>query len=588
MAQPTAYNRAASFSNIQALAPADPLPGATVDTELNNIKRTLDEVLANLELIQRDDGELASESVGYDQLSTELSAGINRWETWVTATAYAVGDTVFNGSAVYRCATAHTSSTFATDLGAAKWTLIIDLAALTLAAATNIANTPAGNIAATTVQAAINELDSEKAAASHTHPSSAITDGTAAGRAMFTAANIAAQKALLELGDLAFLDTIPVTNIAAELALTGIIAPAALAASVNDWTPTGIATASTVRASASSSNVNITGMSAAAADGTLRVLENIGGTYPLTLLPDNAGSAAANRFAIPRPLILQPNTGVICKYDLDETTPRWRLLQSLSAQPPAGVCKNLRVYNVATPFGDSAPSAPSTEVKISADAISLEDTNGEVYLARSVSLTASSGSVGANALDAGTVANSTWYSTWVIFNPTTNTIASLLSTSATAPTMPSGYTFKARVGWRRTNGSALFERILQIGRRAQYVVGASVTTALKTVVSGSTGDVAAPTYSAASVAAIVPATASEIALVMQQNFGTTAMAAPNASYGAASSTTNPAMVANQWSANTNSGVHNTSFTMMLESTSVYYASNSSGNSLFCSGWTDNF
>jgi hypothetical protein len=43
-------------------------------------------------------------------------------------------------------------------------------------AATAISNTPAGNISATTVQAAINELDTEKAAASHTHTASQITD----------------------------------------------------------------------------------------------------------------------------------------------------------------------------------------------------------------------------------------------------------------------------------------------------------------------------------------------------------------------------------------------------------------------------
>ncbi len=39
-----------------------------------------------------------------------------------------------------------------------------------------ITNTPAGNIAATTVQAALNELDSEKSAVGHTHASTAITD----------------------------------------------------------------------------------------------------------------------------------------------------------------------------------------------------------------------------------------------------------------------------------------------------------------------------------------------------------------------------------------------------------------------------
>lgn len=42
-------------------------------------------------------------------------------------------------------------------------------------AATAIANTPAGSIAATTVQAAINELNAEKAAASHSHAQSDVT-----------------------------------------------------------------------------------------------------------------------------------------------------------------------------------------------------------------------------------------------------------------------------------------------------------------------------------------------------------------------------------------------------------------------------
>ena len=42
--------------------------------------------------------------------------------------------------------------------------------------ATTVPNTPAGNIAATTVQAAINELDTEKAAVSHTHAQSDVTN----------------------------------------------------------------------------------------------------------------------------------------------------------------------------------------------------------------------------------------------------------------------------------------------------------------------------------------------------------------------------------------------------------------------------
>lgn len=63
--------------------------------------------------------------------------------------------------------------------GTAKQMLTVDDTATSLvyrdASAANISNTPAGNIAATTVQAAINELDSEKAAISHTQAESTIT-----------------------------------------------------------------------------------------------------------------------------------------------------------------------------------------------------------------------------------------------------------------------------------------------------------------------------------------------------------------------------------------------------------------------------
>ena len=75
---------------------------------------------------------------------------------------------------------------------------------------------------------------------------------------------------------------------------------------------------------------------------------------------------------------------------------------------------------------------------------------GGYYLA-SINLTADITASGANGLDTGLEAISTWYSVWVIYNPATRTQASLLSLSATAPTMPTGYTIKRRVGWARND-----------------------------------------------------------------------------------------------------------------------------------------
>ena len=59
---------------------------------------------------------------GYARFHTggaTLSAGAA--SAWVTATAYVLGDLRTNGGTTYYCTTAHTSGTFATDLGAGKW-----------------------------------------------------------------------------------------------------------------------------------------------------------------------------------------------------------------------------------------------------------------------------------------------------------------------------------------------------------------------------------------------------------------------------------------------------------------------------------
>lgn len=89
---------------------------------------------------------------------------------------------------------------------------------------------------------------------------------------------------------------------------------------------------------------------------------------------------------------------------------------------------------------------PNYQIDIDADELVLTDTGGNKYLAESVNLTVDLTVAGANGLDTGTEAVSTMYYLWVIYNPTTATVAGLLSLSSTTPTMPSGYTYKRRVG----------------------------------------------------------------------------------------------------------------------------------------------
>lgn len=58
---------------------------------------------------------------------------------------------------------------------------------------------PVGNIAATNVQAAIQELDTEKAAVSHTHTAADISNASADGRSLITSASYAAMRTALGL-----------------------------------------------------------------------------------------------------------------------------------------------------------------------------------------------------------------------------------------------------------------------------------------------------------------------------------------------------------------------------------------------------
>lgn len=131
MSQPPTYARQYSFLAYQVSNPEDPLPGQKVDQELNAAKVTLDAILTNLALIQRDDGRLANNSVGTSQLDGALiSLGFERPTSWATTTAYAVDDAVFQSNKLYICLIAHTSGTFATDLAALKWEEVIDFTSL--------------------------------------------------------------------------------------------------------------------------------------------------------------------------------------------------------------------------------------------------------------------------------------------------------------------------------------------------------------------------------------------------------------------------------------------------------------------------
>ena len=165
MAQPPDYEPGYDFSDFQAVNPDRPLPADRVDIELAQIGVVVNWINANLELIQRDDGELANATVGRDQLKAGLQVGMNQVTTWAAAVSYSTDDAVMYGSQLYVCAAAHTSTDFLTDLAAERWSLVADLGVVTVINfAENIVYDPgASGLSAVKVQSAIDELASEKA-----------------------------------------------------------------------------------------------------------------------------------------------------------------------------------------------------------------------------------------------------------------------------------------------------------------------------------------------------------------------------------------------------------------------------------------
>jgi hypothetical protein len=138
-------------------------------------------------------------------------------------------------------------------------------------------------------------------------------------------------------------------------------------------------------------------------------------------------------------------------------------------------------------------TTPNSKLDITADLLDVEGVRFS-----SVSLTVDIAAAGANGLDAGAEAASTWYHLWAIADvrdPETPVIASLLSTSSTAPTLPANYTLKQYIGAIYNDASSNFIVIRQNNDR--------VSRAPISVLSGGTATV----ETAVSLVSALPVTA---------------------------------------------------------------------------------
>ena len=222
-------------------------------------------------------------------------------------------------------------------------------------------------------------------------------------------------------------------------------------------------------------------------------------------------------------------------------------------------------------------------ITVTADEILTTNGSGAYHKASSVSLTISGASAGANGIDTGTIAASTWYYLFVIWNSGTNTTAGLMSLSPTAPTMPAGYAYFARCGAVLTDGTANKYplSIVQKGNKAQYkVVVGSNTPTFPLLGSGVAGDRSIPTYVAVAASGGAPATAGIINIFMHVS-NSYAICSPSNATGNSTSTTNPPyMLLNS------STCEAMERGLILQSSNVYWAGDANSY-LRCSGWEDN-
>ena len=161
--------------------------------------------------------------------------------------------------------------------------------------------------------------------------------------------------------------------------------------------------------------------------GNLTVDSNITGSGDLDITGD---ISATNVSVTDTPTL---DTHLITKGYLNDVT-----------MMPQGYIYGLEIANGGT---------PDEQIDIAAG--TCKDSTNTITLTLSAGTTIDIQTSGAGGLDAGSPANDTWYYIWLIYSTSTGLTDAMFSTSATSPTMPSGYDYKRRIrGAILTDGTA--------------------------------------------------------------------------------------------------------------------------------------
>lgn len=238
-------------------------------------------------------------------------------------------------------------------------------------------------------------------------------------------------------------------------------------------------------------------------------------------------------------------------------------------------------------------SGTSAIVNISVDEIVLQNpSNYKYYIARGVTQTVSTAVTGLGGLDTGVIATGTWYSVWLVSDGTN--LSTLISTSATAPTLPSGasgYVYRVRIGWIKTDGTANKYPLYfqQIGKRFRWKIDSSTNNGNSLAflfASGVQGSFATPTSLPVQIRGVhIPSTAVAAYIWVSKDVSTSSAAlvgTTNAPY-----TGGGLGCLTQFSSATASIINVSIGELLLESDYLYYIGDSAGAKTICFGWEDN-
>jgi hypothetical protein len=147
---------------------------------------------------------------------------------------------------------------------------------------------------------------------------------------------------------------------------------------------------------------------------------------------------------------------------------------------------------------------PNTQVDVAWDELRIEGIRTALK-----SFTLDITSSGALGLDTGAEAVSTWYYIWAICNNTASIVSAMLSASATAPTLPSGYTKKRLIGAVYNMADGHFRGFIQKNKNYAF---SSIT-----MLSGGSQT----TYTEIDISSIIPIDTTIIYGSLQNSAGTT-------------------------------------------------------------------